>query len=71
MKLTTRTTVFQQFKTLVAQCGWTLAELRCDVRPSEELLKAIPRDAHLTCVSQNQMDFLQNEDAEEWVDASE
>jgi hypothetical protein len=29
---------FKEFWRLVVQQGWTLAQLRCDVRPTEDLL---------------------------------
>jgi hypothetical protein len=32
---------YEAFVRLVAKKGWTLGQLRCDVRPTEELLEAM------------------------------
>ena len=34
---------YREFKRLVQEAGWTLAEMRFDVRPPEELLRLLDR----------------------------
>jgi hypothetical protein len=34
---------YREFKRLVKEAGWTLAEMRFDVRPPEELLRLLDR----------------------------